>query len=386
MMAVMYNKKKPVAAVDIENGIIKKIHEFYNRDYAPFYIRNESTEKKLNEWLGKRRMPSDREGMTEVYERFRYFASYPKFDSYGCMFSLSDQYWFCFDRHSQTWERGNFFTNPYPEDIGKAFFTPWEYPGDYVFKESPDLMTNGVLRKRWTRGDDGASYMIKAGSRQLRQEPISEVLASIMLRKLNIMPFVEYELVVEGMKLCSRCRNFVTKDTEFVPASHIFYQGKRHPDESVLSCLLRMCRKFNIKNAKRDIEKMITVDIILGNEDRHLGNFGFIRNVETLEFVGFAPLFDSGYSFAPGGRVPNEQDKNKRIIFTQKEKDIALAHNIHSVDIEKLEDHDEMFDLIDVYPEIDEEGRRYIKKKIIRAPGNIRNLTRTRDRAITLTR
>ena len=382
MIAVMYNKKKPVLEADIEKGTVKRINRVLNKEYAPLYIYSECTEKKLNEWLNKRRMPADREGMPEVSERFSHFAAYPGFDSYGCMFSLSDQYWFCFDKHSQTWGNGNYFTNPYSEDIGKAFFTPWEYPKNYSFKESPDLMTNGLLCKRWTRIDDGASYMIKAGSRHLRQEPISEVLASIMLKKLNIIPFVEYELVVEGMRLCSRCRNFVTKDTEFVPASHIYYQGKKHENESVCSCLLRMCKRFNIKNAKRDIEKMITVDTILGNEDRHLGNFGFIRNVETLEFVGFAPLFDSGYSFVSTNRLPND----KRIVFTEKEKQSALAHNLRYVNMEKLEEHNEMFDLIDVYPEIDEEERHRIKKKIISAPGNIRRLTRTLDKAPIITR
>ena len=42
---------------------------------------------------------------------------------------------------------------------------------------------------------------------------------------------------------------------------------------------------------------MITLDFIIANEDRHLNNFGFIRNAETLEFVGPAPIFDSGASF-----------------------------------------------------------------------------------------
>lgn len=384
MIAVMYNRKKPIAAVEMENGIVKKVCDVINREYAPVLLRKQFTAETLNSWIGKRRMPAGREGLSDVSSRFRFFRSYPEFVSHGSMFSLSDQYWFCFDRQSQTWESGNYFTNPYSEDVGRAFFTPWEYPGDHAFAASPDLMTNGLLCKRWTRGEDGASYLIKAGSRPLHQEPISEVLASIMLRKLNILPFVEYELVVEGMRLCSKCRNFVTGNTEFVPASHIYFQGQQHPGESVYGCLLRMCKVFGINDAKKYIDKMIVADLIIGNEDRHLGNFGFIRDVKTQKF-SFAPLFDSGYSFVPGSRVPNEQDR-KKIIFNEKEKTAALMHNLDCVDLDKLEDHDEMFDLIDVYPELDDEQRRYIKKKIISAPGNIRQLIRTRDRAPTITR
>jgi hypothetical protein len=44
------------------------------------------------------------------------------------------------------------------------------------------------------------------------------------------------------------------------------------------------------------IDKMLTIDFIVANEDRHFRNFGFIRNADTLEWIGFSPIFDSGSS------------------------------------------------------------------------------------------
>lgn len=44
------------------------------------------------------------------------------------------------------------------------------------------------------------------------------------------------------------------------------------------------------------VDGMIILDYILAGTDRHFCNFGFIRDVETLEFVGAAPIFDSGTS------------------------------------------------------------------------------------------
>lgn len=41
---------------------------------------------------------------------------------------------------------------------------------------------------------------------------------------------------------------------------------------------------------------MITIDYIIVNEDRHLNNFGLMRNAETLKYVGVAPIYDSGLS------------------------------------------------------------------------------------------
>lgn len=37
-------------------------------------------------------------------------------------------------------------------------------------------------------------------------------------------------------------------------------------------------------------------DYLMANTDRHFGNFGVIRNVDTLEWIGPAPVFDSGTS------------------------------------------------------------------------------------------
>ena len=41
---------------------------------------------------------------------------------------------------------------------------------------------------------------------------------------------------------------------------------------------------------------MLQFDYLINNTDRHFGNFGFIRNVNTLEFQGVAPIFDNGNS------------------------------------------------------------------------------------------
>ena len=42
------------------------------------------------------------------------------------------------------------------------------------------------------------------------------------------------------------------------------------------------------------ISNMLLIDYVLGNEDRHWGNFGILRNIKTLDFVDVAPIFDNG--------------------------------------------------------------------------------------------
>lgn len=37
---------------------------------------------------------------------------------------------------------------------------------------------------------------------------------------------------------------------------------------------------------------MLIIDAIIGNGDRHAGNFGWLRNADTGEYVSMAPLYD----------------------------------------------------------------------------------------------
>ena len=54
--------------------------------------------------------------------------------------------------------------------------------------------------------------------------------------------------------------------------------------------------KLGIPRVKQDVDAMLQFDYLINNTDRHFGNFGFIRNVNTLEFQGVAPIFDNGNS------------------------------------------------------------------------------------------
>ena len=51
---------------------------------------------------------------------------------------------------------------------------------------------------------------------------------------------------------------------------------------------------YGIKDAREKLENMYILDFLILNEDRHLGNFGIIRDVNTLEWLDVAPIFDNG--------------------------------------------------------------------------------------------
>ena len=136
---------------------------------------------------------------------------------------------------------------------------------------------------------------MKGGSGPWKQEPFNEVIASRICSRLAI-PCVDYSLIFEGKRPFSLCENFITQETELIPAWRIFQTQSRPVKRSLFDHFIICCEGLCFSGAKDALDRMLTLDFIIANEDRHWHNFGLVRNAETLEITGFAPLYDSGSS------------------------------------------------------------------------------------------
>ena len=187
----------------------------------------------------------------------------------------------------------NFFENGFSEDVGDVLLGKAEKNGHFDFS-SPDNTSDGYLKKRW-KIVDGKRCLIKGGSGTERQQPFNEVIATEIMSRLNI-PHVPYTLIWDNNEPYSVCEDFVTADTELVSAWRILQVQQKSNNISVYQHLLNCCEAAGIVDEVKSLDRMIVLDFIIANEDRHLNNFGFLRNAETLEWLGAAPIFDSGSS------------------------------------------------------------------------------------------
>jgi hypothetical protein len=159
---------------------------------------------------------------------------------------------------------------------------------------SPDNTSEGWQKKKWIISDSKRK-LVKGGSDPWRQEPYNEVIASAIMRRLGI-PHVPYTLTFDGGDVFSVCDNFLSVETELITAWKVFHSRIMKDSDSEFTHFLRCCDSLGIADVQPEIDKMLAVDYIIANEDRHCNNFGFVRNADTLEWVGFAPLFDCGTS------------------------------------------------------------------------------------------
>lgn len=289
-MSELCMKEQTVLTIKDVEGVPSEIVKINNEELLPLSLRKECTMEKLNEWLKRRSIPETREGLKEVKEEF----------GTGWMInknylSLSDQYWL--KKRTETWKKINYFSNNYSQDIGKMFFTPWQLNQNRFNSDSPDLTTGGVLRKRWAQNPDKTSYLLKAESKATHQEPLSEVLVSVLCEQLGIIQSAGYDLFIEGTTMCSKCENFITPDTDLVTADQIYFDEERKDNESVFDHLLRMCELYDIPDAEEYLKALVFIDKCSGNEDRTLSNIGFIRDINTMKFIGPAPLYDCANAY-----------------------------------------------------------------------------------------
>ena len=90
---------------------------------------------------------------------------------------------------------------------------------------------------------------------------------------------------------------------------------------------------------------MIVLDYLIANEDRHMNNFGVLRDAETLEWLGFAPIYDSGSSLGydkTNGQIRSGRDVVCKPFKNHHEEQLRLVSDFGWIDFGALSDVKEL--------------------------------------------
>ncbi|MBR6204902.1 MAG: hypothetical protein IKQ60_07670 [Candidatus Methanomethylophilaceae archaeon] len=279
-------------SLDEESGLIGSIERVYSIEHLPVGTFQDGlmNGNDLRKWWARRSIPASRSGIGDVL----YSLDIPCATALlpGCVgLSLSDQYWIRASGTEAHWKDVNFFDNGFSEDLGDLMF------GKTVESDmdlnTPDSTTDGVLKKRW-KIIGGKRFLIKAGAGTAMQEPFNEAVASLLMDILDV-PHVPYSVVWSDGRPYSVCPDFVDRSTELVSAYSFMNSYSRRTD-APYDRYVDGCRGLGI-DVVPALDRMMAVDFLMANGDRHLNNFGLIRDADTLELLGPAPIYDSGSSF-----------------------------------------------------------------------------------------
>ncbi|MCQ2070044.1 MAG: HipA domain-containing protein [archaeon] len=288
------HKDIPLIDLILEDGTgsIAKADIMYNEEHMPLGTVNngEVNLYRLSKWWKSRSIPASRENL----ESFLNSLDIPCPEALltkSMGLSLSDQYWVRPSGSDVSWASVNFFENDFSEDIGNLIFGhPTSSKPDLL---SPDNTSDGIMLKKW-KIIDGKRYLLKSTPDALHREVYNEVIASILCKALGI-PHVEYRLMVDSYQIASACEDFISTSTEYVPAFYLLGQPEDSDTSDLYTRYVDSCRNVGV-DIVPFLDGMIVLDYIIENYDRHFRNFGLIRDADTLEYLGPAPIFDTGSS------------------------------------------------------------------------------------------
>ena len=349
MKCILMNKNTPILLLEYNTkyNTIEKIYDIYNIEYAPLsvYNANKNISKNLvaevNKWFRNRGIPSWRKNIEKLLENLN-FSTTEELLNKAYALSLSDQYWIKEQDSQIEWKDINFFENDfkYKAYLDISLSNSSDKRLNQAELKSPNNTTDGMLQKGWII-ENGKRVLVKGIYQPSREEPINEWLASEICRRLDFY-HCDYSIDIINNRIVSKCESFVTSDEEIISAYDIYNSEKKSNNVTDLEHYINILEKHNVPDARKNVENMFVLDFIIMNIDRHMKNFGVIRNVNTLEWVRTTPIFDNGESMQCDkltSEINFTDGKGKFFTNTDKKYSEMLKklETIREVDIKKLE-------------------------------------------------
>lgn len=299
MKCILMNKNNEVliAEYDLELSAYSEIYEIKNIDYAPLiikqaYKKNKNIKSELSEWFVGRGISSLRDDLDILLAKLNVSTPKELLDkAFGL--SLSDQYWVKPYGSNLEHKDINFFEHIFSEsDFTNATFSNSNDYSTKISLISPNNTTDGRLKKTWII-EDNTRYLIKGGFKNEVMQPFNEVLATMISDRLGFY-YTKYTIDIVSNKIVSKCPCFINSNTELITAYQILHNNCNK--ENAYEEYIKILENKGIQDARKNLEDMFILDFLIMNEDRHLNNFGVIRDVNTLKWISIAPIFDNGQS------------------------------------------------------------------------------------------
>lgn len=279
MQACLMHGNKPCAVVDPEFGIILSVIRRDEMPVGTFHEDKMIMNELYKSWLKTRAIPKGRPGMDKILSKVDGCLADAFLDFHGV--SLTDTYWIREKDSPLTWEDVNFHANGFYPMFGN-FYLGNE---NLEWAPTPDFVTDGVMEKFWMNCG-GVPCLVKMDKKTDGVLAANEVFTASFAQMLDLKTrVVQYGYGKVGDMAACVCPCFVRNDkTDFITAlqiSHSSHSGAMISGENLFR------QRF-----WEELDDMLWLDILIGNEDRHNKNYGTLRigNGEDK----FAPIFDSG--------------------------------------------------------------------------------------------
>lgn len=306
MIYELRHKDEIVAQVEIAADASRiRVKEVVSPGLLPICAQSDISN--IENWWKRRAVPTSRSNIRKLLDE-NSISSPHQFLLQNLALSVTDCYWICPKGSNIEWGEVSFHKNDFKTDLqfSHALSDSGSFAGSTY---NPSASLGGDLDKRWVR-KRGKIFLVKGNMPgNSFQQSLNEVFASSIHKLQGFENHVEYKLVKlkSGSIGCiSPC--FTTDEIELVPAWEIFDKYGYAKTGSYIEQYVSHCAEEGVdkEECRKFLDYQFMIDFIMTNKDRHLSNFGLLRDSSTLECISPAPIFDSGNSmFYDGVAVVN---------------------------------------------------------------------------------
>ena len=356
-MYYLMHRDDPVCMVSIDpiSGAMLRVSQKKVQELLPLGGRIDT--EMLRKWWQRRAVPMSQGKIQRILEQMG-ITTPQEYLVKNLGLSLTDHYWIKPLDMDLGWKDINLFTNDFRDPVGDMQFDeqagPMELPENAF---SPSSSVQGELRKKWIIMD-GKRCLVKGNHGSNSQESLNEVVATLLHKKQVRQPYVTYNTMRLGgdSQIYCVCESFTSDEVELIPAIDVVDSKKKDNATSLYEHFIQVCANHGLDESvtRPFLEYQIMTDFILTNTDRHLNNFGVLRDTKTLHFIGMAPIFDSGNSmYWQNPKLPEYDDLLEIPVNSFRKQEFQLLGYVKDtslVDLNKLPHSDELYDIYEQDP------------------------------------
>ena len=308
-----YIMLKDIPVLEIENYRCKIL----NYELLPISLRypDVNYDDVMHGWTENRTMNIGRTNAKKLLAGFRISQSNPYLIARLFHFtSLSDCYWMKEEGESLDWKQVSLFVNPLEKEVAATAlfgisktFLPLQQK-----IHTPELTVQGMAAKAWIWEEEGL-FLYKVGKKEL---PASRILDALKiphvsysqaeaerLKEVADQPHID-KIYHSGEKIV-KCKIISSEEIGILPWEDFqVYCGRHGKNEYDLVKQIDAANYY----------KMQVADYILGNEDRHGGNFGFFMDNQNGKLLGLYPLMDHDHAFSDEEAIPSQTSERNETL------------------------------------------------------------------------
>ena len=326
---IIMHKNEPVASIRKDG-----YSEIYSPSFMPYNLYFETQTQELDErvnnltnfyyWCSSRVLSLDRKYAKTILNFLNKKQAVTDKDraeialSYHCL-TLTDVFWVKQKEEPLRFEDISLYRNP----LSRAFFDvclrgvyPTLQNREFLTqgKVAGDISTSGVAPKAWIR-KDGDIYLYKDGN---VEEVNAELLASKIVSCFQCNAIEYFEDYYLGEKVCAS-KLITSEENSIVPMEFIEVYAVNNDTDKFSLVLEKDSYNYYMMNV---------LDYLIGNTDRHWGNWGFLVDNKTNTLLKLHPLMDFNKAFTSYDGISGAMCLTTKETMTQMQAAIEAVHQI----------------------------------------------------------